>query len=741
MKKLRIKRKSLGLRAFLASLVVSLSVLLLLSLFLLVWFRNEMTGGYRELTETALGNTDASFSKSITEDQNMTAEWFSSAAGASLRLNPEADYIQHMDFINKVRATLDNSSYMQSFCIINVEKEVALNVGSNTSYPDQLPELLLEQLEQMEEKYQPFIWLAPNRYKNESEIPILSIPVTESLFSSENFTGMAVLNIDLNQFQKFLFGDQENSRFRLMILDPDGVVMSHSISSYIGEDWSGKDWVQRILNGESSFVMKDEEGRWEFRSQKANKKGFYLVAQSDYMAQILNINVLLIVAAAVTVAVIVIVLMLFLVSKRVFRPFDSMVGDLKQSQLAGELSAAQETEQDEVGFLEQVYQGMYSRLESLKEKKESDFIVKNLLLGNQQQETLNLLKDKGIIREGLPYTMILVYVENEEGAEPFGMQEYDMLRTMVSNIYTAVFENYGFCSSLELGLRRILFFVSGKKEELTEAAKSAGEKIQRVSTAKCYCILSESLSDDGAGCIGYFKELNDCLKTRHLLELEEPLVLPAQAEKQGHWKPDSLIDALKNREKKEYLAEAGNFLDSLSETGYPQAVNEIEWLAGTILRTGKVSRDNLKETIESFGSRDELYLWLESLFDEAAIQISKGSGRSTAVMMEEAVDYIRSNYGDSNLGVNLLAERLGISTAYFGKLFNEFTGTKTLDYILKVRMEKAQELLLGEPDKSIAQVAEEVGYNNSTYFTTAFKKFYGVTPSRFREYSYTMTEK
>ena len=743
MKKLRIKRKSLSLRAFLASLVVSLSVLLLLSLFLLVWFRNEMTGGYRELTETVLGNTDASFSKSISEDQNMIAEWFSSAAGASLRLNPEADYIQHMDFINKVRATLDNSSYMQSFCIINAEKEVALNVGSNTSYPDQLPELLLEQLGQVEGKYQPFIWLAPNRYKDQASIPIFSIPVAETLFSSENFTGMAILNIDLNQFQKFLFGDQENSRFRLMILDPEGVVASHSISSLIGENWAEKDWVQRILKGETSFVAKDEEGRWEFRSVKADKKGFYLVAQSDYMAQILNINVLLIVAAAVAVAVIVIVLMLFLVSKRVFRPFESMVGDLKQSKLAGELSETQESEQDEVGFLEQVYQGMYSRLESLKEKKESDFIVKNLLLGNQQQETLNLLKDKGIIREGLPYTMVLVYVENEEGTEPFGMQEYDMLRTMVSNIYTSVFENCGFCSSLELGLRRILFIVSGKKEaeELKMAAQEAGEKIRRVSTAKCYCILSESLSDDGAGCISCFKRLNDCLKTRHLLEIEEPLVLATQGEKPGRWNPNRFIDSLKNREKKEYLAEVGRFLDSLSEMEYPEAVEEIEWTAGTILRAGKVSRENLRETIESFGSRDELYLWLESLFDEAAIQISKGSGRSTALMMEEAVDYIRSNYGYSSLGVNLLAERLGISTAYFGKLFNEFTGTKTLDYILKVRMEKAQELLLGEPDRSIAQIAEEVGYNNSTYFTTAFKKFYGVTPSRFREYSYTMTEK
>lgn len=65
--------------------------------------------------------------------------------------------------------------------------------------------------------------------------------------------------------------------------------------------------------------------------------------------------------------------------------------------------------------------------------------------------------------------------------------------------------------------------------------------------------MSESLSDDGAGCIGYFKELNDCLKTRHLLELEEPLVLPAQVEKQGRWKPDGLIDALKNREKRNIL--------------------------------------------------------------------------------------------------------------------------------------------------------------------------------------------
>lgn len=145
-------------------------------------------------------------------------------------------------------------------------------------------------------------------------------------------------------------------------------------------------------------------------------------------------------------------------------------------------------------------------------------------------------------------------------------------------------------------------------------------------------------------------------------------------------------------------------------------------------------RGSLRERIAALTGREELLLWLESLYDEAAIQISKISSHSTAAMMEEAVDYIRNNYDDSNLNVNLLADKLNISAAYFGKLFTEFTGSRTLDYILKVRMEKARDLLLSEADKDISQIADAVGYNNSTYFTTAFKKFYGVTPSRFRDY-------
>lgn len=738
MKWLRKKKNSLLSRTFLASMTVSLTVLLTLAVFLFVWFRNEMADGYRELTRTVIGNTNSSFSKLVSDAKNVTAEWFASADGASLRLDPEADYVRHMSFINKVRSTLDGSSYMQSLCVINRDGREAVTIASNVSHPDHLAQNLLLELNHVEGKNQPFIWSAPKMYAEGERIPILSIPIAESLLSSEQFTGMTVLNIDLSQLWKRLFSEQKNDRFRILVLNGGGVVVCDSSNVQIGEDLSEQQWVRKVLAGERQFTLADDEGTWEFLACESDVDGYYIAARADYVSQILNVNyILYILLAAVAAAALAIILMLLFVSKRIFRPFTSMVGDLKRSKVVDELENGTDAEQDEIVFLEQVYRGMYSHLEQLNQKKEYDFIVKNFLLGNRQQEIVSMLREKGILHDGIPYMMILIYVENEDSREQFSMQEYDMLRTMAGGVYESEFRSLGDCSCLELGLRRVLFFVSpGESRGLEEAVKNANESVRHISSAKCYCLISESMQDEGENCVGYFKRMNNCLKTRHLLGMEETAVIRQEALEEK-WDLDALLDAIRDRRKEDFLSELTKLLLRCGEMEYPDFLEHLEWIASSILGAGRLPAGNLKETIASFGEREELFLWLETLFDQAAIQISRSSGSSTAAMMEEAIDYIRSNYDNSSLGVNLLAERLNISTAYFGKLFSEFTGKKTLDYILKVRMEKAQELLLAEPDKTIAQIAVEVGYNNSTYFTTAFKKYFGVTPSRFREYSYT----
>lgn len=53
------------------------------------------------------------------------------------------------------------------------------------------------------------------------------------------------------------------------------------------------------------------------------------------------------------------------------------------------------------------------------------------------------------------------------------------------------------------------------------------------------------------------------------------------------------------------------------------------------------------------------------------------------------------------------------------------------DYLLKTRMEKAKELMLN-PNKKIYEIALESGYDNIPYFSTAFRKYTGYSPSEYR---------
>lgn len=746
MKWLRAKTKSLFSKTLLGMLSVSLTVLIIVAAILFAWFRSQMVKGYYELTRAAMGNTDAVFSRSITDAKNMITEWYASSDGVSLRLEEDTEFTNHISFINKMLSMLNSNAYLQSACFINYQRQMALNVGSSVSYPENLDRILIEKMSEKNGRNQAFIWNVKSRRSNQEVIPLLTIPMAETAMNDSNFYGMAVINIDLRQMNKNLFSNQKEEQFRMIILDKTGMVVANSNLEHLGEDWSGKEWVQRVLADENQFEMKEDGKRWEYLSFRTRQDGFYIVAQTDYVTQIVNINyVFYIVFAVIITAAAAIIVMMLIVSRRIFRPFTTMVGNLKQSQIAEEM----EPESDEVAFLEHFYQGISTHIETLNEKKENDFIVKNLLLGNQRKEIQLLMQQKGIISGSNPYYMIVVFVENKERADSLSMQEYDMLRSMVSGVFSSALEQYGHGTYFEVGLRRMLFMVSRETEEeqqeqwMLDAVEKAKNSVQRLSQVRASAMISPCLRDGGSECVRWFVLMNDCLKTRQLLGCEETVILDGCTEPVPEAGTEAIINCLKRRDKAGYMEAVVQMLHACGKMPYGQFAVRLEAVAGAILKAGKMARNtdpgeegklSLKDRIASLTGKEELLLWLESLYDEAAIQISKISNHSTAAMMEEAVDYIRNNYDDSNLNVNLLADKLNISAAYFGKLFTEFTGSRTLDYILKVRMEKARDLLLSEPDKDIAQIADAVGYNNSTYFTTAYKKFYGVTPSRFRDY-------
>lgn len=94
------------------------------------------------------------------------------------------------------------------------------------------------------------------------------------------------------------------------------------------------------------------------------------------------------------------------------------------------------------------------------------------------------------------------------------------------------------------------------------------------------------------------------------------------------------------------------------------------------------------------------------------------------------MQYIETHYHEK-VTLEQLAERLFLSPAYLSRVFKEETGTAFNDYLNRVRITKARQLLLHE-ELRIIDVASAVGFEDQSYFTKVFRRVTGMTPLRYR---------
>ncbi len=79
-----------------------------------------------------------------------------------------------------------------------------------------------------------------------------------------------------------------------------------------------------------------------------------------------------------------------------------------------------------------------------------------------------------------------------------------------------------------------------------------------------------------------------------------------------------------------------------------------------------------------------------------------------------------------------LAERMNISYAHVSTLFNDHMGMSFPNYILKLRMEKAQ-MLLSDPFLRVGEVAFKLGYDDQNVFSRDYKRYFGKSPNKNRQ--------
>ena len=207
---------------------------------------------------------------------------------------------------------------------------------------------------------------------------------------------------------------------------------------------------------------------------------------------------------------------------------------------------------------------------------------------------------------------------------------------------------------------------------------------------------------------------------------------------------DLLLRALDVALKKSALREANEALCALMEAcqhGKPSLDAYRSYLMEIFVSLLHTARDMSVEMTNHSGEAlarliacpppEEAREILWGMCRQCAAEIAENRVTSSRFIARSAEEYIQKNYADPKLTLDKLCGQLHVSPSYFSALFKRETQKTFLQRLTDVRMAHAMNLIAGT-DKKTAQVAEAVGIADPSYFSYAFKRYYGVSPSQAR---------
>ncbi len=129
-------------------------------------------------------------------------------------------------------------------------------------------------------------------------------------------------------------------------------------------------------------------------------------------------------------------------------------------------------------------------------------------------------------------------------------------------------------------------------------------------------------------------------------------------------------------------------------------------------------------------SMAEMRLHVCAAISGASRQLTAVDARDSKVIVDTAIDYMRANLSET-LSIDQLVKHIGYGRSRFFDLFRANTGMTPNDYMRRLRLEVARRLLV-KTSRPVTEIAFEVGFNSSQYFSTVFLQYTGLTPSSFR---------
>ncbi|HEY0828863.1 MAG TPA: response regulator [Bacilli bacterium] len=162
----------------------------------------------------------------------------------------------------------------------------------------------------------------------------------------------------------------------------------------------------------------------------------------------------------------------------------------------------------------------------------------------------------------------------------------------------------------------------------------------------------------------------------------------------------------------------------------------------TISRHAQAMNIRIEEIMDSKNSSfleiyklDSIYskkTWLHDILMDIMNRVKDLKNNNASKLIEEVKKYMTIHFANNSISLEMVAEKVNKNSAYLSKLFKIETGENFIDYLTKLRIDKAKELLADISVKAY-EVSKMVGYADVSHFTKVFKRVTGINPSEYRE--------
>ncbi len=579
-------------------------------------------------------------------------------------------------------------------------------------------------------------------------------------FTGNSLNSAVIVNISEDWIHNVISNEAGSNASETFIINSDGQLVSNSVKYPMLENLSDRVYIKEILRNKNAkgYFINEVDGEMSLISFTApDKIGWRYIRITPYNTLFGKINSMKNITILIGLSILVLgLLTALLISRRLYVPIDKIL----------------------------------SKLKILEDERDNDFeiikqgVLKDIVLGREIENRNGLLGrlkslDIKVDLDG-SFRLILLKIDYyRDFYQKFNAEDRSLFRFAIMNISTELFEKEYKTEAIDMGEGSIVILMNGERKpySVTQGAGAAAaplstgglpepaevsegtpgdisELCRSIRDAVFNCIkVSVTITVSGRensaeGINTLYKQVVEASLHRlfyghgslifaeKIAQLNEKVyVYPMNREKQ-------LVDALMSQKNSDLKHIFDEIINDASEYPFSVINLALSQLIFTVNNTVNVIKGN-NPALAGFEKAlpamminnaeviDEINAQFYSLFDSLCEALDERKNIKHEELITSIRNIIEKDFTNPALSIESIADKLEISSTYMCRLYKQYTMSTILDRIVEVRMEKARKLLQ-KSACSIAEIAEETGFTNSSYFYRAFKKYNGTTPNDYR---------